>query len=213
MVTFDPAAVRHAYAAIADEYDTKFSDELEYNEFDRAILDAAIAFVPRGEIVLDIGCGPAQVSRRVLADGRVAVGTDLTPAMLAVARRHEPLLPLTCGDVLALPYRQGVAAAAIAWYSLHNLPRPLMALALAELRRVLRPSGVAVIATHAGTGEEMIEQERDGRSETVTITYYEADDLTALAAAHGLVPTKLQERPPLDHEHQVRKLYLTATAT
>lgn len=70
-----------------------------------------------------------------------------------------------------------------------------------------------MIATHAGPGEEIIEQEWDDRRETVLITYYEADELVALAAGCGLVATMVQERPPLDHEHQVQKLYLTAAAT
>ena len=210
-MTFDPAAVQHAYEAIADDYEAKFGADLEDNEFDRAIVDAAIAPLSQGEIVLDVGCGPAQVSRRAVATGAVAVGVDLTPAMLAIAHRQLPLVPLTCADVRALPFGHEVAAAAIVWYSLHNLPRPLMPLALAELRRVLRPGGVAVIATHAGTGEETVERAHGDRSETVTITYYEGEELAALAAAHGLAPTDLQERPPLGHEHQVRKLYLTAT--
>jgi len=212
-VTFDPAAVQHAYEAIAGDYATKFTNELEVNDFDRAIVDAAIAAVAHGEIVLDVGCGPAQVSRRAIAAGAAAVGIDLTPAMLSIARRQVPSLPLTCADVLALPCRRGVAAAAIAWYSLHNVPRRLMPPALTELRRVLQPGGVVVIATHGGQGEEIIEQKRGDGSETVTITYYEAEELTSLAAEHGLAPGVLRERLPLDHEHQCRKLYLTATAT
>ena len=68
-MTFDPAAVQHAYEVIASDYETTFADELENNEFDRAVVDAAIASVPEGELVLDVGCGPAQVSRRVLARG------------------------------------------------------------------------------------------------------------------------------------------------
>lgn len=46
------------------------------------------------------------------------------PALLAIARRQAPTLPSTCGDVLAVPYRRGDAAATIAWYSLHNLHGP-----------------------------------------------------------------------------------------
>jgi SAM-dependent methyltransferase len=213
VVAFDPAAVQHAYEATAAVYGTRFADELETNDFDRAIVDAALATVARGEIVLDLGCGPAQVSRRVVAAGGAAVGLDLTPAMLNIARSHVPFLPLTCGDLLALPYRQGVAAAAIAWYSLHNLPRHLMPAALTELRRVLRPGGVAVIATHCGQGEETIGHQSGDRPESVIITYYAPDELTALASEHGLAPREVQERRPLDHERQVRKLYLTATAT
>lgn len=46
-----------------------------------------------------------------------------------------------------------------------------------------------------------------------TITYHQAEELIGRAEEHGLAPVELQELPPLDHEHQVRKLYLTARAT
>ena len=147
-MAFDPSAIQHAYEAIADAYDATFADELEANEFDRAIVDSAMAGVPQRGLVLDIGCGPAQVSRRTVAAGRTAIGTDLTPAMLRIARCRAPMLHLTCGDAMALPYRSGIASATVAWYSLHNLPRSLMPAALGEMRRVLRPGGTAVIATH-----------------------------------------------------------------
>ena len=42
-MAFDPSAIQHAYEAIADAYDATFADELEANEFDRAIVDSAIA--------------------------------------------------------------------------------------------------------------------------------------------------------------------------
>jgi hypothetical protein len=73
-MAFDRAAVQLAYEAIAGQYETTFADELEVNEFDRAIVDAAIAGVHHRGVVLDVGCGPAQVSRRVLAAGAAAVG-------------------------------------------------------------------------------------------------------------------------------------------
>ncbi len=211
-MAFDPSAIQHAYEAAADAYDATFADELEANEFDGAIVDSAIAGVPQQGLVLDIGCGPAQVSRRIVAAGRTAIGVDLTPAMLAIARRGAPTLPLTCGDACALPYRSGVASATVAWYSLHNLPRSLVPAALTEMRRVLRPGGTALIATHAGQGEEHIWHPGRHGSGTVTITYYEADELIGLAKQHGLAPVELRERPPLAHERQAQKLYLTTRA-
>lgn len=210
-MAFDPSAIQHAYEAIADAYDATFADELEANEFDRAIVDSAIAGVPQRGLVLDVGCGPAQVCRRVVALGRTAIGLDLTPAMLAIARR-VPTLRLTCGDACALPYRSGVASATVAWYSLHNLPRSLMPAAFSEMRRVLRPGGTALIATHAGQGEKHIEHPHSDGSGTVTITYYEADELIGLAEEHRLAHVDLRERQPLGHERQVRKLYLTTRA-
>ena len=154
---YDPRAVRHAYEAILDDYTSKFVDELTTNAFDRSVIDDAVATVPAGGCVVDMGCGPGQVSA-YLAGGS------------------------------------------------------LLSTALAEFRRVLRTGGTAVIGTHAGCGDEAVEQDRGGSTETVVITYYEPEELADAVTRHGCGLAALRQRPPLDHEHQVTKLYITAVA-
>jgi ubiquinone/menaquinone biosynthesis C-methylase UbiE len=137
---------------------------------------------------------------------------DLTPAMLDIARQRNSHLPLINGDVLRLPIREGAIDAAIAWFSLHNLPRALLVQALGEVRRVLRREGVFVIVTHAGTGEEIVEQNRHGKPEQVVITYYEVDELRSALGSRQLKSIDIRSRAPLEHEHQVTKLFITAIA-
>lgn len=211
-MTFDVTAVRHAYDAIAHDYARKFGDEITTNEFDRSVIDDAIAALGSHDVVIDIGCGPGQVAAYLAAQGRPAVGLDLTPSMLAIARQQSGALPLVCADVLAMPLRGGVVGGVVAWYSLHNLPRAVMPSALSELRKALRPGGVLVIGTHGGHGEDVVQQECKGRTETVAITYYEPGELETLLSDSGFRVYDVRQRPPLSHEHQVVKVYALAAA-
>jgi trans-aconitate methyltransferase len=57
--------------------------------------------------VCALGCGPGQIAR-YLGDRRVeAHGIDLSPGMVAEARRLNPDIPFSQGDMLALDSKDG----------------------------------------------------------------------------------------------------------
>ena len=211
-MSFDDAAVQHAYEDLADGYAGRFGSDLEDGGVDDAVLNGAVNLLVPSALVLDLGCGPGQVASAVKRRGCHAVGVDLTSAMLDVARQRNPHLPLINGNVLRLPVRDGAFDGVIAWFSLHNLPRPLLSQALSEIRRVLRRGGVFVMVTHAGAGEDIIEHDRNGRTEQVLITYYEPNQLRSVLGRHRFRIVDLRERDPLEHEHAVTKLLVTAVA-
>ena len=211
-MSFDADAVRHAYERIVDGYAGRFGDDLERSPLDRAVLDDAVDMLPPSALVLDLGCGPGQVASYVIARGCQAVGIDLTHRMLDVARQGDPDLALINGDLLRLPVRDGGADGAVAWFSLHNLPRLLLGGALAEVRRVLRPDGVFVMVTHAGDGEESVAHDWQGRTEQVLIAYYDSGQLRSELGSHRLRVVDVRSRPPMEHEHAATKLFVTAVA-
>jgi SAM-dependent methyltransferase len=94
-------------------------------------------FVPGGRVV-DVGCGVGH-SYRLLAP-RETVGVDIEAAVLAGQQR-----PTVAADMRSLPCRDGEFDAAIAVHSIEHVPDPERA--LAELARVLRAGGVAVLVT------------------------------------------------------------------
>lgn len=210
---FDVRSVRHAYETIADTYEQSFADDLEKSSFDRRVLDDAFASVPTGSLVLDVGCGPAQVAGRLRKAGFLPIGFDLTWGMLAIARRRHPGVPLVCGDFLNLPLGADSIGGAVAWFALHNLPRELLPPALNGIRRVLRLGSPFVIATHAGRGEEFVEHEWEGSSEAVVLTYYEVDELETMLDGAQLQLREVRQRAPLAHEHPVTKLFLSSVAS
>ena len=92
--------------------------------------------------VLDVGCGTGVLLER-LADRGAPVGLDLSPGMLARARRRQArrgfATPLVCGDAQDLPFRDGVFDSVVSTFAVNAVPD--LECALREMLRVLRASG------------------------------------------------------------------------
>jgi SAM-dependent methyltransferase len=100
------------------------------------------------ERVLDVGCGNglylAELERRA-HEGDV-FGIDLSAGMLAAARARSPG-PLLVGDAQALPFGTNTFDRVLAMHMLYHVPD--RALAVAEMARVLRPGGAALVVTNS----------------------------------------------------------------
>jgi len=202
---YDMQAVQRVYEGMADDYAVRFGAELREPDSDTEFLDAALADLPDGPL-LDVGCGPAQVSGFLIRRGRTAIGIDLAPGMLAAAARLVPQAKLIAADLLALPLRPASCAGAVASYSLHHLPRGRLNGALAGLRAALKPGGVLVVITHGGSGEEWLDLAR-GR---VALSTYAAAELADRLRECGLVPELTRTRPPRPGEYQADKIRISA---
>ncbi len=82
-----------------------------------------------------------------------AIGIDLSPGMIAVARQKTPALAFTVGSMLKLPAADGAWAGAIALYSIIHLTAGQRAAACGELARVVRRDGWILIAFHIDSPE------------------------------------------------------------
>lgn len=193
---------------MAADYAVRFGSELadaDQADLDIEFLDAAVRGFPDG-CVIDVGCGPAQVSRYLIERGRTVIGLDFAIAMLAEAARLVPQAGLVAADLMALPLRPASCAAAIASYSLHHLPKELLSTALAGLRKVLSPGGVLVIITHGGSGEELLDRP-EGR---VVLSRYTPDELAGRLQAAGFTPELVRTRPPRPDEYPAEKIRIAA---
>jgi len=111
----------------------------------------ALAGDVAGLRVLDVGCGQGAASRVLAAAGAEVTGADLTPELVAAARRHEAAQPL--GITYLESDAQGLAELPDAAFDLVTCQLALMDIpdldaTLAAVRRVLRHGGsfVAVIS-------------------------------------------------------------------
>ena len=147
--------VRAAYDATAEAYAAAFPTTEPEHPLDLAMVDDLVARVLAGggRQVLDAGCGTGRMSRYLADRGCSVRGVDLSPGMLAVARREHPSLSFAEGSLTALPVGDASVDGVLAWYSVIHLTDDELPVALGEMRRVLRPGGYLLLASQKGEGE------------------------------------------------------------
>jgi SAM-dependent methyltransferase len=91
---------------------------------------------------LDVGCGTGALLAALRQDGWAVQGVD-PDATLARQAREERGLAVFVGDLAAAAFPNEHFDLVVLWHVLEHLPAPLAT--LGEVRRVLRPGGVAVI--------------------------------------------------------------------
>ncbi|MEV4582719.1 class I SAM-dependent methyltransferase [Nonomuraea jabiensis] len=145
-------ATRVAYDTVAADYAELLRDELDTKPLDRAMLAAFAEHVraPEAGEVADLGCGPGRVTAHLRSLGVNAFGIDLSPEMIAVARRTYPELRFEEGSMTALDLADGAVGGAVAWYSTVHTPPEVLPTVFAEIHRVLAPGGHFLIAFKAG---------------------------------------------------------------
>jgi ubiquinone/menaquinone biosynthesis C-methylase UbiE len=102
--------------------------------------------------VLDVGCATGtlttHIARECADTGGTVIGIDAAAKMIAAARRKHGNQPNLAFDaVLAenLPYEDGAFDRVVSTFFFHHVDRELKARSLAEMHRVLRPGGFAVV--------------------------------------------------------------------
>lgn len=205
--------VRESYDSAARAYADHLERELEQKPLDRHLLNRFAEATCRSGLVADLGCGPGHVSRYLSERGVSIMGIDLSPEMIAVASERNPGIDFRIGDMRALDFDDASLAAIVSFYSIvHYRPDELPPL-FAEMHRVLRPGGLALIAFHAG--EEVVHRdELFGAPVSLDFRFHVPDAVVrALRAARFRVMEEIQREPYEGAEYPSRRCYLLAVAT
>ena len=165
-------------------YDVIAARFLENRRDRRAIvphLDAFAAALPPGARVVDLGAGPGFDTVLLGERGLRAVGVDFSMGMLRAGRREFTGVRIQ-GDARRVPLATASVDGVWAKASLLHLQRDDVAVALAEVRRILRPGGVLFVSLKAGNGAAT-ETDRYGLPRF--FQYWTDDALDAALDAHG----------------------------
>src|SRR5579883_357500 len=111
---------------------------------------------------LEIGVGTGRIALPLASAGVALAGVDISAGMVGLLVEKSggrAPFPLALADATGLPFPDGAFGAAIAAHVLHLIP-PWRE-AIGELRRVVRPGGVALVSLTGGPSDSMLPEVRE----------------------------------------------------
>jgi SAM-dependent methyltransferase len=103
-----------------------------------------------GGPVADVGCGPGYVTGYLHDAGVDVFGIDLSPEMVALARRDYPDLRFDVGTMTDLDIPDDSVVGIVAFWSVIHVPDRAISGVFEQFRRVLRPQGLLLVGFHVG---------------------------------------------------------------
>jgi len=117
-------------------------DQLQIRAVECAL---ALAEVPRGSHILDVGCGTGRWLRRYQHLGFQPMGVDATSGMLDRAIENGTTAPLTAAEATRLPFADSKFDCVSDITVAQHIPRSLQPQAVCEMVRVLKPDGILIL--------------------------------------------------------------------
>lgn len=176
---------RDGYDLTASAYAERFHNHLHNKPLDLAMLSAFAGLIGGGGVLADIGCGTGATTAMFAQFGLDVLGIDLSPNMIAEARRINPALQFRVGSMTSLDLDDASIDAVCAWYSTIHLPDDSLPQAFLEFERVLRPGGHVLLAFQVGDQPRIL---TEAFGEDVTLTFYRRrpDAVAEMLTAAGL---------------------------
>jgi uncharacterized protein YceH (UPF0502 family) len=205
------ARVRSSYDSVATAYADNLADELDALPFETWLLNRVLVHAD-GRPVVEVGSGPGHVTAYLADHGADATGIDLSPEMVAEARRRFPGRSFEVGDLrrLGRPPASSGWSAVLAWYSLIHLAASELPDAIAALIRPLDPGGWLVLALHAGETIRHVD-EFFGHEVNLDFVLHDPAFVVGLAESAGLTDIEWYLRGPIaTRQETTRRLYVLA---
>ena len=199
-----------SYDSVAVEYGEKFKDEMDDKPFDRDCLYKLVGQVGELGPICDLGCGPGQIARYLHRQGVQTLGVDLSSKMVAEAQRLNPEIHFHQGDMLSLPDADNSWGGIAAFYCLIHIPREQIVHGLREMRRVLKPGGILLLAFHIGIEIKHLDEWWD-KPVNLDFAFYLPTEIESwlIEAGFELLETLVRE-PNTDVEAATQRAYIFA---
>jgi SAM-dependent methyltransferase len=189
---------RSSYDTDASGYADKVRGLLDGSPHLRASLTSFAELVQGlgGGPVVDVGCGPGYVTGYLHDLGLDAFGVDLSPEMIAIARRDYPDLHFEVGTMTALEQGDDSVAGIVAFWSVIHVPDHAVPGVFEEFRRVLRPHGQLLVGFHVGDETQHTSEGYTGRPINVDSHHRRPSTMTGwLRDAGFTIDAELVMRP------------------
>ncbi|WP_017625266.1 class I SAM-dependent methyltransferase [Nocardiopsis chromatogenes] len=189
-------ATADAYDGLADLYADHARGALACLPLDRAVISAFADLVRGAGPVIELGSGSGEVTGHLRDLGLDVCGVDLSPALVAIARREVPGVAFRVGSMGDLDAADGALAGAVSWYSLIHLPPEEVPAYLAEFRRVLAPGGHLLLAFFEAEGGPVAPFDHA----VATAYRWPVEEMAAAAGTAGFTEVGRMLREPLEEE-------------
>lgn len=203
-------SITKAYDRAAKEYAAIMWNEFEGKHFDQIILRWFATQIPPDETVLEVGCGPGEVSGFLQRQGVRCLGTDISPQMVEAARGYFPEVRFEVQDFFQLGYGDNAFCGVVGFYAIVNLVLEEVRAMLVEVKRVLEPGGLFLFSFHIDEGEEKTEVTNffNHEGSALTFYYFKADDVKALVERVGFQVIDILIRYPYNSvEYPSKRAY------
>src|SRR5690349_11872719 len=157
---------RSSYDTDAYGYAEKVRGLLGDRPYLRASLALFAELVHRagGGPVADVACGTGYVTAHLHDAGVDVFGIDLSPEMIAVARRSYPDLRFEVGTMTDLDLADDSVTGVLAFWSVIHVPDHAVPAVFAQFHRVLHPGCPLLVGFHVGDGTRHTSEGYSGRS-------------------------------------------------
>lgn len=190
--------LRHVYDDLAKLWGGDFTlHDWGYKEL---LVFAKLVKKNGGNRVLDLGCGSGVQSKLLFEKGLEVIGLDLSPKMIAEAKKKVLGAKFVVGDMTMFDQRlypepirsehhgrrlaegfDGVYARA----SLLHVPKKLVPKVLKSIHKILTNDGIFYLALKEGEGESEVEDERYGKKVRRFFSFFKSSEIKELLSQSG----------------------------
>jgi ubiquinone/menaquinone biosynthesis C-methylase UbiE len=202
-------SINKAYDDAADDYATKFWNEIEHKNLDRILLRWLADQIPPSERILEIGSGPGEVSAYLSRFHGGCMGTDLSEQMIRNARKYFPKVRFEVQDFFNLNYADSSFAAVVAFYAIVNLTKDEIGKVLAEAKRVLKPNGILLFTFHVRKTKNTLTIDKFfAKDNQLSFYLYTVEEIRRLTKSLGFEQIDIVTRYPYkDVEYPTTRAY------
>ena len=133
--------------------------------------------VGKGAKVLDLGCASGYQSKLLKSQGLDVVGLDLSPKMIAIAKKRVPSAEFVVSDMIKMEFAMGSFDGVYVRASLLHIPKRLVAKVLRSIHKILKSNGIFYLAVKEGKGEGEVEDERHGRKVKRFFSFFQKQEI------------------------------------